>query len=712
MTDNKKYIGIDYFRLIAALLIVAIHTSPFSDFTKTGDFIFTRIIARVAVPFFFVTSGFFLIAKYSYNSEKLWLFVKKTVIIYISAIIIYIPINIYNNYFQMDNFMPNFIKDIVFDGTLYHLWYLPASVAGSIIAWYAVKKFSYKKAFIITSILYITGLLGDSYYGISKNISCLKNFYNLIFQVMDYTRNGIFFAPIFFVLGGYIADNKNKISIRKYFIGFLISFTFMLTEALILRCLDWQRHDSMYLFLIPTIYCLFSILLCFKGKRSKILRTVSLIVYIIHPFVIVLIRLFAKVIHLESLLVENSFIHYILVCVVSVLMGIIFYILLCIFKPEKRKYNTAIDRSYLEIDLNNLENNVKVLQNEMSSKSKIMAVVKAQAYGHGMYEVTTFLEKIGICSFAVATIDEGIKLRRYGISGEILILGYTAPDRAKELHKYKLTQTLIDYGYALSLNKQGYDIKAHIKIDTGMHRLGFDVEDTKSVSKAFLMKYIKITGIFTHLCVADSLKSEDIKFSHNQIESFYNLINKLKSMGIDIPKVHIQSSYGLLNYPELECDYVRVGIALYGVLSSCDDKTKLSPDLKPVLSLKTRVILLRKIKKGDSVGYGRDFVAERDSIIAILPIGYADGFPRSLYCKNSYVLIEGQKAYVVGRICMDQLAVDVTDILGVKIGSVATIIGRDGKEEITAKMVAKNMDSITNELLSRMGQRLKVVYKS
>lgn len=212
---NKNYTGIDYFRFIAALLIIAIHTSPLGSFSETGDFMLTRIIARVAVPFFFMTSGFFLISRYTCNAEKLGAFIKKTTLIYGVAILLYIPINVYNGYFKMDNLLPNIIKDIVFDGTLYHLWYLPASIIGAAIAWYLVKKVHYRKAFLIASVLYIIGLFGDSYYGIVKSVSCLNAFYNLIFQLTDYTRNGIFFAPIFFVLGGYISDNQNRLSLKR-----------------------------------------------------------------------------------------------------------------------------------------------------------------------------------------------------------------------------------------------------------------------------------------------------------------------------------------------------------------------------------------------------------------------------------------------------------------------------------------------------------------
>ena len=712
MTKNESYSGIDYFRFIAALLIVAIHTSPLSSFSETGNFIFTRIVSRVSVPFFFMTSGFFLISRYTCNAEKLEAFIKKTTLIYGVAILLYIPINVYNGYFKMDNLLPNIIKDIVFDGTLYHLWYLPASIIGAAIAWYLVKKLNYPKALMVASVLYLIGLFGDSYYGITEKISCLNSLYTYIFQVTDYTRNGIFFAPIFFILGGFIADNRPQITFGKSFLGFAISLALMLGEAMILHHFDLQRHDSMYVFLLPCMYFLFIVILHFKGKRLVSLRTASLIIYIIHPMMIVVIRLFSKLLHIQKLFVENSIVHYFAVCLTSVVFSVVLTAMWNKYKPKKAKHTADTDRAYLEIDLNNLEHNVKVLKRAMLQKCELMAVVKAEAYGHGLYEIATHLNKIGVKAFAVATIDEGIKLRQYGVLGEILILGYTAPARAKELRKYDLTQTLIDYKYALLLDKQGYDVMTHIKVDTGMHRLGFDAKDIEKISAVFSMKHIKVSGIYTHLCAADSVDEKDIFFTNVQIESFYNLLNQLKEKGITIPKIHIQSSYGLLNYPELKCDYVRVGVSLYGVLSSPNDRTKLHLDLRPVLSLKSRVILLREIKKGESVGYSRSFVANRDSLIALLPVGYADGYPRNLSCGKSYVLINGHQAPVVGKICMDQLAVDVTDIPNVKTGSIATLIGKDGKEEITAPMVAESAESITNELLSRMGHRLNIIRRA
>ena len=710
MDNRKAYTGIDYFRFVAAFLVIAIHTSPLSTYSELGNFILTRILARVAVPFYFMTSGFFLISRYAYNGDKLIAFLKRVALFYGCSIVFYIPLNIYNHYFSMDNLLPNILKDIFFDGTMYHLWYLPASMTGAVIAWFLVRKSGFKRAFIITLFLYVIGMLGDSYYGVVSHAPVLKSLYGYMFEVFDYTRNGIFFAPVFFVLGGRIADGGKEISLKISIIGLGISVLLMLSEGMLLHTLQLQRHDSMYLFLLPCMYYLFNVLAFWRGQRKEILRTSALVIYIIHPMVIVAVRMFSKIFGLQTLFIENSLLHYLAVSIVSGVISILFtFVVTRIKKGREKPVCLEKARAWIEIDLDNLSHNVKILNKALPESCELMAVVKANGYGHGLYEMATQLNRRGVKAFAVATIDEGIELRRFGISGEILILGYTPPARAKELRRYALIQTLIDYDYAIALEEQGVDVRAHIKVDTGMHRLGFSKDDVEKIAFAFTMKHIRVCGIFTHLCVSDSLDEMDQCFTKMQLDSFYRLLTLLKEKGITIPKVHIQSSYGLLNYPELKCDYVRVGIALFGVLSSPNDKTKLHMELRPVLSLKARVVLLREIKKGEGVGYSRAFIAQRDSIIAVLPIGYADGYPRSLSCGKGYVLINGQPAPIVGKICMDQLAVDVTDIPDIKVGMTATLIGKDGKEEIHAPMVADNSESIANELLCRMGRRLRII---
>ena len=367
-------------------------------------------------------------------------------------------------------------------------------------------------------------------------------------------------------------------------------------------------------------------------------------------------------------------------------------------------------RAWIEVNRNNLRHNVEILKNAMQPGCELMAVVKAQAYGHGAVLTASHLNKMGVRAFAVATVDEGIALRKSGVCGEILILGYTEAGRASELKEYDLMQTLISFEYAEVLNNQGIAVKVHIKIDTGMHRLGIASGELSAVRKVFSMENLNVCGMFTHLCCSDSRHPEDIAFTKGQIDNFYRMTGALRDSGIILPKLHIQSSYGLLNYPDLACDYVRVGIALYGVLSSPDDDTLLKPDLRPVFSLKSRVVLIREVAAGESVGYGRSFMAGCDTRIAILPIGYGDGFPRNLSDGKGNVLINQYVVPVVGRICMDQLAVDITDTEGVSVGDIATLAGAAGyDDELSVPAVADHSGSISNELLCRMGTRLPVI---
>jgi len=224
------------------------------------------------------------------------------------------------------------------------------------------------------------------------------------------------------------------------------------------------------------------------------------------------------------------------------------------------------------------------------------------------------------------------------------------------------------------------------------------------------MKHLNVTGIYTHLCVSDSRTEDDAAFTRKQIDLFYELLEELKRQNITLPKIHLQSSYGLLNYPSLQCDYIRAGISLYGTLSRLHDETDLQLALLPVLSLKSRIALIRDIETGECVGYDRAFVSDRKTRVAVLPVGYADGIPRSLSCGGGNVIIKGKLAPIIGRICMDQLMVDVTDIPDASADDIATLIGKDRECEIQIADFAENANSITNEVLSRMGRRLIGVY--
>lgn len=698
MSRERYDTGIDWLRLAAAILVIAIHTSPLADFNETGDFILTRVLARIAVPFFFITSGYFLLSRYHDSDRKLRHFLKKTGWIYGASILLYLPLNFRNGYFSQSQLLPELLKDLIFDGTMYHLWYLPASMLGMLIAWKLVEKLDFSKGLVMALLLYLVGLFGDSYYVVAEKLPLLKAFYDRLFELFNYTRNGLFFAPVFLMLGGFIADERRKLSFVEAGVGFFISLGLLLAEALILHRHGFQRHDSMYVFLLPAMYFLFHLVLLWKGRRIPLLRPVSLVVYLIHPLVIAAVWRFSS---------QNSLFHFDLVCLLSLLFSFAVAALWLRF-DFKKPHNPEKDRAYIELNLANLTHNVSVLKAALPANAELMGVVKREAYGHGSYAVATHLEKTGVKAFAVATIDEGIALRRYGIRGEILILGFTDVRRAKELKTYRLTQTLIDFPYAEKLNRQKIPVSVHIAIDSGMHRLGLDTDDLENVQKLFQMKHLHIQGIFTHLCCADSRKPEDISFTRKQIRSFYGLISQMETAGLPIPKIHLQSSYGLLNYPDLPCDYVRAGISLYGVSSSPDDRTLLQPKLRPVLALKAKVVLIREISRGETVGYDRTFRAERNSRIAILPIGYGDGLPRNLSGK-AMVRISTHLLPVIGRICMDQLAIDLTGADDVSVGDTAILIDNAENSPLLAPNVAALSGSISNELLCRLGARLPVV---
>ncbi|GMQ63407.1 hypothetical protein AN2V17_26400 [Vallitalea sp. AN17-2] len=321
--NRKEYAGIDYFRIIAAVLVVAIHTSPLLMINETANFVLTRVIARVAVPFFFMTSGFFLFFDSRINKEKLYGFLGKTGLLYLVSIIIYIPINIYNGYFQQKSLLPNILKDIFFDGTIYHLWYIPASMLGAVIAYYLIKKLGYHKAFIIALLLYALGLMGDSYFGIIQSSEIIKSFYEKVFLFSSYTRNGLFFAPVFFVLGAIIARQRKQYSLNLCLVGLLSSIILMTVEGLILNGLELQRHDSMYITLLPCMFFLYQLLIQWKGHSLTILRKIAMIIYIIHPMMIIIVRLIGKLTNLQGILIDNNLIHYFVVVLFSSIVAVL-----------------------------------------------------------------------------------------------------------------------------------------------------------------------------------------------------------------------------------------------------------------------------------------------------------------------------------------------------------------------------------------------------
>ncbi|MGM0839059.1 MAG: serine racemase VanT catalytic subunit [Bacillota bacterium] len=364
-------------------------------------------------------------------------------------------------------------------------------------------------------------------------------------------------------------------------------------------------------------------------------------------------------------------------------------------------------RAWAEIDLTSLDHNVKALTHVISGESELMAVVKANAYGHGSVDVAKRLEQSGVRHFAVAEIDEGIELRSRGIHGEILILGYTPTHRLDDLIDYDLTQTVVNADDGERLQAFGKIIKVHVKIDTGLNRLGEQYDHTDRILSIYKQKNLQVHGTFSHLAAADSLLDRDVSFTRAQYKRLQTTAEHIRANGYDPGRLHILNSYGILNHPDMHLQMVRPGIALYGVLSTADNPVKSDVTLLPVLSLKARVSRVNEINAGVPVGYGLSYTATRDSVIATVSIGYADGIPRHLSEKGGAVLIRGRRAKIIGKISMDQLSVDATDIKDIRQGDTVTLIGQDGAETIKAEAIAAMTGTITNELLSTIGARVK-----
>lgn len=364
-------------------------------------------------------------------------------------------------------------------------------------------------------------------------------------------------------------------------------------------------------------------------------------------------------------------------------------------------------RSWIEIDKGRLKKNIAEFERILPKGCQLMPVVKANAYGHGAVSIANELNRLGIKSFCVATVQEGVELRKNGICGDILVLGYTHSKLFYLLCEYHLIQTVFDHAYAELLNAYGKKIEVHLKIDTGMHRLGICPEAINEIFDIYIMKNLIITGIYTHLCAAETLSEKDAAYTKKQEILFYEVISELIKRGHACGSKHILASYGLLNYPDLGGEYARVGIALYGLLSEKDHVKDCPVSLSPVLSLKTRIVQVRNIYAGESVGYGLLYTADSDKTIAVLAVGYADGVPRALSCGKGNVLINGKQAPVIGRVCMDQMMVDITDIPNVRVGGVATVIGRDGEEEITVYQLAELCGTNPHEVCCHFSERLE-----
>lgn len=358
-------------------------------------------------------------------------------------------------------------------------------------------------------------------------------------------------------------------------------------------------------------------------------------------------------------------------------------------------------RAWIELDRAALEHNVNALSALLPPGCALMPALKANAYGHGAVPTAKELNRLGVRTFCVAAATEGAELRKAGIEGEILVLGYTHPALFPLLRDCTLSQTVTDCAYAEELSRFGQRLRVHIGIDTGMHRLGVDWQDAEALVRICRMEGLQVEGAFSHLCTGDR------EYSLVQAGRLFQTVGRLRAAGQLIPKAHILSSGALLHFPELGGDYARAGIALYGLMSSREEAENCRAELHPVLSLKARVASVRCIAPGEGAGYDLAFRARRETKLAALSIGYADGLPRSLSNGVGRVLIRGREAPIAGLICMDQTLVDATDVPDVRPGDEAVIIGSSGTKNRSAYDVAEQAGTITNEILSRLGGRLE-----
>ena len=372
-----------------------------------------------------------------------------------------------------------------------------------------------------------------------------------------------------------------------------------------------------------------------------------------------------------------------------------------------------IRRTWAKIDLDAAAHNVRTIKAGLKPGVKLCAVVKADCYGHGYEQTAAAISAAGADFFAVSNLAEAIQLRRAGVAAPILILGYTPPKLAAALAENGISQAVFSLNYARSLSEaavfSSVQVKTHIKIDTGMSRIGFFYQDeaadrgaTEEIAAAASLPGLVPEGVFTHFSSADCADGE--AFTLRQFQLFMNAIESLKARGIEFPLRHCANSAGILRFPETQLDMVRAGIILYGLPPSNDVP---APALRPVMSLKTVIGMVKPLPAGAPVSYSRTWRAPEKRLIATVPIGYADGYPRALGSRGR-MLVNGSLVPVVGNVCMDQCMLDVTDAPDVREGMTVTVFGGDG--EISAARVAAAAGIIPYELICGVSRRVPSVY--
>lgn len=375
--------------------------------------------------------------------------------------------------------------------------------------------------------------------------------------------------------------------------------------------------------------------------------------------------------------------------------------------------NDFLKRAWARIDLDSLGKNLRVLS-EHAHGTQICAVVKANAYGHDDISIARYLEEKGVSFFAVSNIKEALILRDSGIKGEILILGYTPPYYARELAASDIIQCAVDETHAVEISiaaaAANVSVKLHMAVDTGMGRIGELPENAPAAAERIAkLPGIILDGAFTHYAAADSYDESDIAYTKEQTERFFRVCDEIRQRGIQLRHTHCLNSAGGLFAFDERSTLIRDGILIYGLKP--DRSLAIPFELEQVMTLKAALSYVKQVPAGTYVSYGRTYRTDSTRSIATVPIGYADGYPRSLSNKG-HVLINGKRAPIVGRVCMDQLMIDVTDIGSVTAGSVATLIGRDGDETITADDIAELTGTIGYEIVCGISKRVpRVIVK-
>ncbi|MFH1504546.1 MAG: alanine racemase [Candidatus Omnitrophota bacterium] len=363
---------------------------------------------------------------------------------------------------------------------------------------------------------------------------------------------------------------------------------------------------------------------------------------------------------------------------------------------------------WIDIDLGTLRKNIKVVKKYLSPKVRAIATIKQSAYGHGLMPIARELDKQGIDFFGVGSIEEAVLLRKDGFKGSVIILTNVLGKFAGYFAEQNITATIADLNFAKKLNKesakQNKIVPAHIKIDTGMGRLGFYYEQARPLIKQLSkLKNISLEGIYTHFPVADS----DPEFTNRQIEVFNSFISQLEKEKIFFKFRHCANSIGIANYPNAHFNMVRPGLILYGIKPAAN----VDLEVKPCLSLKSKIVFVKKIAKGMSVSYARSYIADKARFIGTVAVGYADGYPWALSNKGK-VIIKDDLFDVAGRVCMDHIMVDLKDESSIKVGQEVILIGKSKNSKITAEDLAQWAGTIPYEIVSRLSPKIPRAYKN